>query len=333
VPAADDGRRDFIRIMDSPPYRMGFTTPRPIPPMIYVLALLMIALAWAPAQADDNPWFQVEVVIFDHADPADVEAWPDDPGSPDMAHAVELSPRSFSPRMDQAARDLFGGEQDQAFVDFLGGDAPPAPEAPVAFRLLPGAEEQLAGVIARLNGSGEYHVLYHAAWRQPANAPDESVPVHIHDDPVGMQTQMLSAIDEYIAQGALEASPSGEPVAPSPPPPPPAPVPGEPAAPSWRLNGVIGLAQSRYLHLDVDLIYQVKTPADQVRDEQTFGEAMVTRTYRMQQSRRIRSDKIFYFDHPRFGVLAKVTPYKPPPPPEPPSEPTTPPAQDKTSPP
>ena len=92
---------------------------------------------------------------------------------------------------------------------------------------------------------------------------------------------------------------------------------GQPA-PSWLLNGVIGLAHSRYLHMDVDLVYQVNTPVDQSQQESIIGDTVMTQTYRLQQSRRIRSDKLFYFDHPRFGVLARITPFTPPSPPAPP---------------
>jgi len=90
-----------------------------------------------------------------------------------------------------------------------------------------------------------------------------------------------------------------------------------PPSPSWLLNGEIGLAQSRYLHLDVDLVYQVNTPVDQSQEEPAIGDTVITHNYRLHQSRRIRSANLFYFDHPRFGMVARVSPYTPPPPPPP----------------
>jgi len=33
---------------------------------------------------------------------------------------------------------------------------------------------------------------------------------------------------------------------------------------------------------------------------------------RLKQQRRMRSKEIHYFDHPRFGVVALITPYKSP---------------------
>ena len=34
-------------------------------------------------------------------------------------------------------------------------------------------------------------------------------------------------------------------------------------------------------------------------------------TFELKQSRRMRDDKVYYFDHPQFGVIARVTELKP----------------------
>lgn len=281
--------------------------------------------AWAQdqdrKQDQDTPWYQVEVVVFKHTDTTDDEAWPDDPGYPDLTHTVALSPPSASSMTSLEVGELFADKDTgQALTDFLTDDKPKNPDAPMAFRLLPDSEDQLGNTVTRLNNAGDYQVLYHAAWRQPAYAPDNTIPVHIRFDPVGVQTRMLSVVDQDADRQA-----TGQPPADQgdgtvlPPTPAVVPVSDEAAAsPSWLLNGDIGLAQSRYLHLDVDLVYQVNTPADPSQQDSVIGDTMITQTYRLTQSRRIRSDKLYYFDHPRFGVLARVTPYTPPPPPEPP---------------
>ncbi len=302
-----------------------------------LLSVLAIFFVTSPVLAQDqtqdqnqvqgNPWYQVEVVVFKHTDAADTEVWPDDPGAPDISHVAELSPTSASPVIDQEASTLFAGsDQDQAFIAFLTGDYTQTNSTPMAFRLLPDNEDQLANVITRLNNAGDYQVLYHAAWRQPAYDPDKSIPVHVHYDPLGVQTRMLSTVDEELARQSMDQTQGDGAAAPAPAPaPPPEQMPpamnsedstGQPA-PSWLLNGVIGLTQSRYLHMDVDLVYQVNTPVDQSQQESIIGDTVMTQTYRLQQSRRIRSDKLFYFDHPRFGVLARITPFTPPSPPAP----------------
>jgi hypothetical protein len=59
------------------------------------------------------------------------------------------------------------------------------------------------------------------------------------------------------------------------------------------VSGRAALARGRFLHLTLDLALQIP------------GEA--TR-YVLQQTRRMRSTEMHYIDHPRFGVVALITP-------------------------
>lgn len=58
------------------------------------------------------------------------------------------------------------------------------------------------------------------------------------------------------------------------------------------LDGSITLIRERYLHLAVDLF--LETPGSR---------------YRLDETRRIRSGELHYFDSPQLGVIARVTPY------------------------
>ena len=70
---------------------------------------------------------------------------------------------------------------------------------------------------------------------------------------------------------------------------------------SPRMEGSLRLSVARYLHLETDLrLIDVESGQ--------FMEAALP-VYRLQQSRRMRSDELHYIDHPRFGVLALITPY------------------------
>ncbi len=60
------------------------------------------------------------------------------------------------------------------------------------------------------------------------------------------------------------------------------------------LSGEIALSLGRYLHLTLDLTF---TPPD-APDEH----------YVLRQSRRMRSNERHYIDHPKFGVIAVITP-------------------------
>ncbi len=59
-----------------------------------------------------------------------------------------------------------------------------------------------------------------------------------------------------------------------------------------ELDGSITLLREHYLHLAIDLA---------LRSSGTL--------YRLDEARRIRSGELHYFDNPRFGVIARVTPY------------------------
>ena len=72
----------------------------------------------------------------------------------------------------------------------------------------------------------------------------------------------------------------------------------------YRLDGVVQLKRGRYLHLDVDL-QLLDIP---LQSPGQFQEsAALPQAYRLKEKRRIRSSKLHYFDHPRFGMLALVT--------------------------
>lgn len=65
------------------------------------------------------------------------------------------------------------------------------------------------------------------------------------------------------------------------------------------VRGTVRLFISRFLHLDAQLLY-------------TSPDALGGAPFELVESRRIRSGELHYFDHPVFGMLARVTPYQPP---------------------
>jgi Peptidoglycan-binding protein, CsiV len=70
------------------------------------------------------------------------------------------------------------------------------------------------------------------------------------------------------------------------------------------IDGSVTLTRERYLHLDVDLT--LKT-ADSTSPAPGSKPA-----FRLHEKRRMRSRELHYFDHPRFGMIAMVTPYDAP---------------------
>ena len=75
------------------------------------------------------------------------------------------------------------------------------------------------------------------------------------------------------------------------------------------VDGSVKVAVERYLHLYLDL--QLHLPDSAVRggDSATGVELP---EIRLAEQRRMRSNEIHYFDNPRFGVIALITPYEEP---------------------
>jgi len=74
------------------------------------------------------------------------------------------------------------------------------------------------------------------------------------------------------------------------------------------VDGTVKVAVERYLHLYLDL--QLHLPVDAVTVENGDIEPP---EIRLTEKRRMRSQEVHYFDNPRFGVIALITPYQPPP--------------------
>ncbi len=94
------------------------------------------------------------------------------------------------------------------------------------------------------------------------------------------------------------------------------------AEPPPGLNGTLTLYLSRYLHLVVDLALDAPETFDtEVVDDESFFNFGDSRPryeeddesgtpavrFRIQEDRILKNGELRYFDHPKFGVLAKVT--------------------------
>ena len=63
-----------------------------------------------------------------------------------------------------------------------------------------------------------------------------------------------------------------------------------------ELEGTIRFFMSRHLHLDVNLLFR----------DATAGSGNIV--YRLSEQRKLKSQEIHYFDHPKLGVLVRVMP-------------------------
>jgi hypothetical protein len=93
---------------------------------------------------------------------------------------------------------------------------------------------------------------------------------------------------------------------------------GNMGTPPKGLNGSLRLYLSRYLHLVVDLQLDAPEARDSMDSLSTYGDYRslneygdigepIPVRYQINENRILRSGELRYFDHPKFGVLARVT--------------------------
>jgi hypothetical protein len=211
--------------------------------------------------------YTVEIIVFEYADS-------------DYAGDEVFLPDISEPPVEQ--------EEDNEFVftdsptlppAARPGDKPTLNEIPVLRQLdmtvLPAEQFTMQDIYAKLERLDAYKPIVHSAWTQTTFEKDSSAPLRL---------RMLGSVP-------------------------------------LRLDGDLTLYLSRYLHLVVNLALDAKLPSPLVGSlpaaESGFGNRMIYSDkpdlrpspvrYRIFEDRIFKSGDIRYFDHPKFGVLAKVT--------------------------
>jgi len=133
----------------------------------------------------------------------------------------------------------------------------------------------LADDVRTMNASGRYRVLQHLHWLQPGLAQDEAIALNIQIGP---------AIELFVADtdnGIGEFLPAAI-----------APRPDRPRTISTAtLSGTLKVYLGRFLHLESHLVYT---------------DPNAGRSYRLDESRKMRSQELHYIDNPRFGILTRM---------------------------
>jgi hypothetical protein len=233
--------------------------------------------------------YKVELIVFEYLDsPASGEIF-----LPDISEEQIPDDDTYPSEMDPGEAAIFG---DDAFRPTPTGSPPqdeagadidrarlllePLEEIPTletaGFEILDPADYELNDVFDKLERLDAYRPLMRGAWIQPALERDETLPLK------------LRRIGD----------------------------------PPLRLDGTVTLYLSRFLHLVVDIALEEKSPVrpDALQDRiPYFGDNRSNARYgidsqflapsvfyRIEEDRILRSGDLRYYDHPRFGVLAKV---------------------------
>lgn len=294
-----------------------------------LLALAAVILALAPLGSNaaqpatnqaDQHWYAVEIVVFRPATnmAGSNETWPATPKLPDVAKAVV-------PAVPQPASTTTpaGGPGAQPLKTTPLQPAAGTPAAGDEVLPLPATQYQLNGVWNRLQKSGRYITLLHTGWieqGQPrTQAPAVSITPLVTPQPASAMPSPVSTFGD--ATLALLPAPQSSGTAQASPLPPQAPA----DAPVF---GTVTLSLNRYLHLGLDLAYR-PTDAIGLSVYQQSGDLAAPQNASsappeefgtfplmpsaptvilLDQSRRIQTNDLNYFDNPLFGAIVQVTP-------------------------
>lgn len=231
--------------------------------MYKFIGLALVLIFSFTAQASSPRWYQVEVIIFKHNNPADrnLETW------------KTSTPAVIESYPDWRSATVIGRYQAKPsdVPDVLGR----IPFTPVAKE-----QQQLNDIYAQIRWSKHYTPLHQAAWIQPGYARDDPHPVQIKLD-TAPDVRGLNAFGEVISP--YDSLVTG-------------------------VRGTIDVTLGSYLHVNVDLIY--REPNSNNQDEfssiEGYEIAPSYQDYRLQESRRVKLNDIYYFDHPAIGVVARV---------------------------
>ena len=276
------------------------------------LLAVLIALLAPAVQANEGPWYQVEVILFAQSDPYRAEAnlksvrpaYPDnrvfldaDDGAGDPGELARLSPADLT---------LYRAMVPDRQLRWRN------PREPVPYASLDPSERLLGDDARALAGSGTYQVLYHQAWRQTLGTADTSPWLVVQGGrSLGQHHELEGSLRVYRSDDGHIAvatrlwrprfgppAPTADPAAESAS---PASVwPTLPAPPSRPLRSLPGfLAPAEEDSPEGFDTAATPPPAAQILVDLDM----------LDQTQIINSRELHYLDHPRLGALIRVVPY------------------------
>lgn len=235
------------------------------------------AISEIPAVFQEN-WYQIEILAFARKEPNSDEYWRLDQ-QPDLNRDALIRLDSESPQAPEHADNI-----DRQALGYG------------AWKTLEGALP-LTNTAEQMSRAGD-RILAHRAWRQPVRERGHAfavlleggdvlpAPIILSPGDSGSTASDIAAID---ASGQITTLPTLE-----------TEESNDATMETRELQGALRFHLSRYLHLEPLLWYGSDTESGQ-------------RIWvKINQNRRMRSEELHYLDHPLFGLLVRITPWKHP---------------------
>ena len=249
---------------------------------LLISGYLLFCLLQPLAAEETIRYYDIELLVFENLDESieNKEVWPE-------------------------GKQLEAPENATILGQKFSGQLPPEYNQKYLFKILPLADFQLTEEAETLKTSEKYRILMHTGWRQPGLAREVAIPVQfshiISDEAPGIEETAETGTAVQAAQSP-QALQTAE-------------VPADVTAMTnkAKLQGLITIVLSRYLHLDVEMLYQKQDQPGYVDMYDTSfleGRTDQEPIYYLKQTRRMRSQETHYIDHPKFSMLVRITPFK-----------------------
>ena len=131
-------------------------------------------------------------------------------------------------------------------------------------------------VYKRLERIDAYEPIAHVGWIQPARDTDSTKTFRFPSSTTGSTTGSTAGSTMESTVGAT------------------------------GITGTITLYKERFLHLEVDLTLETEKSPVETWSFLGAGENDSPDIYKLTESRRIQGSAMHYFDHPQFGVIARI---------------------------
>lgn len=304
--------------------------------MFRLIGITLALITWglsSSAQAADASWFEVEVYIFARQS-ADTEQWPETAIPADTKGAIDLITPVISKQLNHTAKALnsctaadWATRPDWCNQQLQLDTATPLTTVPLTVAaataqhakrgekaiLLADSQSQFKNLISKINKEPGVQGLLHMTWQENMLPRNLAKPIRLYGgknftdqytaDGIKIETddQLIKHFD--VLNDYLQ--PQND-------------------KPVWQLDGTLNIYLNHWLYIETNLVLREEgektLTAPQENDSDTIKTMHVSPTpiasemekvpflyaIHMKQNRRVRSDEINYFDHPKLGMLIQI---------------------------
>ena len=269
--------------------------------LLLVTLTIIFSYSFAATAADDERWFQVEVMIFKNPplESDNPESWPafQEIKHPDSYIRLQGISEilTANSNTDVATHDDESNTPDSS-IEIT---APQSDKGLEAFKALSEFERQLIEESEKIKSLRNYELLFHEAWNQPVPGKDDVIPIRIDaGERFGRQSELQGYISLYVERylhfstdlHLIEYQKSKDPFS----------VISEPEVSTDNFQLLNDFGGISLLNADSLTNNQI------TRHSNEFF--ISVSNAKLSESRRMRSRQVNYLDNPEFGLLILITP-------------------------